>query len=344
MNSFVRRAILAITTCLILNLLYGFIGNFAYALPGHLDYNRYVNTPQPMNALDDTNSVNIIWTAPGDDDSLGRADHYMIRYANEPITESNWDNAIIAPNPPAPSDAGTPQNYTLGGLALGERYYIAIETYDEAGNCSALSNVASLFAPGIMTPIPDGASVDTSNNSATVRAITVETAMPVFYEFAIDSLRTFAHPTTDVDLLADSVADVTFGNLHRSIAYFWHCRAMASDYSDSSAWSAIDSFNIVFTAIEDSRNSLPNEYSLSQSYPNPFNPSTTIEYGLPKAGHIMLEIFDTMGRQVATPINENQDAGYHKVTWNAENLPSGTYFYQIQANGFSQTKKMLLIK
>jgi hypothetical protein len=646
MSSFSRHFTQIIMAFAVLYMISGMSCSLVLAVPGiHINERNDGNYEKLFSILDDTNSIVITWTAPGDDGNSGRADYYIIKYLTVPINESNWGSASQALNPPAPLDAGMPQTYILGDLARGEHYYLAIKTYDDAGNCSMLSNVASRFAPGIMTPIPIGASIDTANNSAIVRARTVETAMPVYYEFALDTLRTFTHPTIAIDPLSDSIADATFDSLRRNVEYFWHCQAIASDHSDSSAWSATDSFTIVFTdnisptvnvtspngrerwdaysvhninwtdndnygitAVEleystnggsswllisdwtngdshsfiwsvpgtpsrncrvkvscrdasnnigsdtsnrnftirdvspphvnlvfpnggesleigadtlvswqaddlvgvdsfmidysidsgsswntittwtagnpgsyqwpippnalgqcllrifcmdsdgnagcDSSNSIfyiiditrpivsitspivndtlsgdsliiswraqdngiiastnieystdvgatwnalwtgvgdtsgsytwphpeignlgirvictdqsqnaggdsvfflytdigetpntiPREYSLSQSYPNPFNPSTTIEYGLPQAAHVILEIFDTIGRRVAIPINEYQDAGYHNVTWNADNLPSGAYFCRIKSGDFAQTKKMLLVK
>ena len=93
----------------------------------------------------------------------------------------------------------------------------------------------------------------------------------------------------------------------------------------------------------------PSEFSLLQNYPNPFNPSTTIEYHVPKNAHVTLKIFDTRGRLVATLVNENQAAQSYKVVWDGRDMngslaPSGVYFYQLQANDYTETKTLLFIK
>jgi 1,4-alpha-glucan branching enzyme len=85
-------------------------------------------------------------------------------------------------------------------------------------------------------------------------------------------------------------------------------------------------------------------YSLSQNYPNPFNPSTVINYQIPEAGIVSLKIYDILGREVRTLINEFQQNGIYSITFNASNLSSGVYFYRIQAGSFIETKKMLLLK
>ncbi len=91
---------------------------------------------------------------------------------------------------------------------------------------------------------------------------------------------------------------------------------------------------------------IPTKFSLSQNYPNPFNPTTIIKYGLPVSAHVVIKIFDVLGNEVISLVNETQERGMHKVEFNSisVNLSSGIYFYSIRAGEFSRTKKMLLIK
>lgn len=86
------------------------------------------------------------------------------------------------------------------------------------------------------------------------------------------------------------------------------------------------------------------EFSLNQNYPNPFNPSTKIEFTLTKAGDVSLEVYDVNGKLVETLINGYMNAGTKNLSFNASHLSSGTYFYKISTNGYSETKKMLLVK
>lgn len=89
---------------------------------------------------------------------------------------------------------------------------------------------------------------------------------------------------------------------------------------------------------------IPSKYSLSQNYPNPFNPATNIRFEIPKSGNIKLVVFDALGREVETLVNEKQAAGTYEATFNALQYPSGVYFYRITSEGYSETKKMILIK
>ncbi len=86
------------------------------------------------------------------------------------------------------------------------------------------------------------------------------------------------------------------------------------------------------------------EFSLDQNYPNPFNPTTNISFKLAESGKVSIKIFNAIGQEVAELVNKTMEAGRHEVTFNASNLPSGTYFCQMRAGSFTKTSKMLLIK
>lgn len=88
----------------------------------------------------------------------------------------------------------------------------------------------------------------------------------------------------------------------------------------------------------------PEEFGLEQNYPNPFNAETTIQYSLPEETHVELAVYDILGRRVATLADERQEAGYHEVNFDASELSTGTYIYEIRAGEFSQSKQLLLVK
>ena len=95
---------------------------------------------------------------------------------------------------------------------------------------------------------------------------------------------------------------------------------------------------------EESINEILYNYMLLQNYPNPFNPSTNIKYGVSSTELVNLKVYDVLGNEVATLVNEEKPAGTYEVTWSAANLPSGVYFYQLRAGNFIETKKMILSK
>ena len=97
--------------------------------------------------------------------------------------------------------------------------------------------------------------------------------------------------------------------------------------------------------VEDKNNNvLPSKYALEQNYPNPFNPTTNINFSIPQSGSVTLKVYNTLGAEVKTLISENMAAGNHTVKFNATELPSGIYFYTLNSNNVSITKKMMLIK
>ncbi len=89
---------------------------------------------------------------------------------------------------------------------------------------------------------------------------------------------------------------------------------------------------------------VPDKFTLSQNFPNPFNPTTTVVFGLPESGPVTLKIYDNSGRQVATLLNEIKEAGYYTVTFSVPELASGMYFYKLESGNFVAAKKMVLIK
>jgi hypothetical protein len=111
-------------------------------------------------------------------------------------------------------------------------------------------------------------------------------------------------------------------------------------------WTALDQLGYVVTAIEDRKisNDIPNTFILGQNYPNPFNPSSTIGYSVPQLSKVSLVIYDILGRQVATLVNEVKSAGTYQVSFDASELASGLYIYQLKAGSVEITKKMTLIR
>ncbi len=89
---------------------------------------------------------------------------------------------------------------------------------------------------------------------------------------------------------------------------------------------------------------IPNTFRLYQNYPNPFNPVTKIKYGLPKNGYVKLSVYDELGKEVAVLVDGYRQANTYEAEFNATNLPSGAYYYKLEAEGFSDTKKMVIIK
>jgi hypothetical protein len=100
----------------------------------------------------------------------------------------------------------------------------------------------------------------------------------------------------------------------------------------------------IATSIDYESDANPQKFQLYQNYPNPFNPSTKISFILPESEHVVLTVFDILGKKVRTVLNESLHAGFHEIEFNAGQLPGSVYFYRLQAGESIQTRKFILLK
>jgi hypothetical protein len=121
--------------------------------------------------------------------------------------------------------------------------------------------------------------------------------------------------------------------------YYMHL----SEAKELTEFIMMDKFEEVMS-IEEDEKVVPSEHNLSQNYPNPFNPTTIIKYSIPQESLVSLKIYNLIGEEVATLVGETQTIGNYKIEFNATALPSGVYFYKLQADSFVETKKMVLMK
>jgi len=146
---------------------------------------------------------------------------------------------------------------------------------------------------------------------------------------------------------AFTVIDTSFGSgeayvdttVEQGSLYTYRIKAYKG--SAESLYSNDASINV--TGVEDEAK-IPKAYSISQNYPNPFNPATKIKFALPKSGFTNIVIYDLLGRETRTLINQEVEAGYHELLFDASNLSGGVYFYKIESGEFQQTKKMIVLK
>ncbi|NWG27338.1 MAG: T9SS type A sorting domain-containing protein [Ignavibacteriaceae bacterium] len=89
---------------------------------------------------------------------------------------------------------------------------------------------------------------------------------------------------------------------------------------------------------------IPTDYALFQNYPNPFNPKTNIQYAISSRQFVSLKVYDVLGNEIETLVNEEKPAGKYEITFDASKLTSGIYFYQLKSKSFIETKKMILLK
>jgi aminopeptidase N len=167
---------------------------------------------------------------------------------------------------------------------------------------------------------------------------TVNTSPP-FFTMPVEIKVNYASGDTIIKLFNDSqIQEYTLNIPYEPVSIAF----------DPNNWILKDVLSIVL-GIEDEN--VPVEFSLAQNYPNPFNPSTKIKYSIPFVEThrdasllVTLKVYDVLGNEIETLVNEEKPAGNYEITWNAVNLPSGVYFYQLKAGDFIKTKKMILLK
>jgi hypothetical protein len=134
----------------------------------------------------------------------------------------------------------------------------------------------------------------------------------------------------------------TINGLDSAQTYYWSVQAIDNCFAASEF---APEHSVLITSVEgETLNKLPTEYELNQNYPNPFNPSTTIRYSLVQPELVRIKVYDILGREVKTLVNELKQTGSYEVQFDASGLASGIYFYKLQIGSFVETKKMILLR
>lgn len=230
---------------------------------------------------------------------------------------------------------------SINDLEFGTTHYWRVRAYNNYGH-SDWSNVwkfITIFAKPAV-PVLSYPPKDTTG---------VETALKLQWE-ATEGVEVYSiQVSADSDflvLLVDTsgltATELEIDGLDYATDYYW--RVKAKNVGGESEWSHIWKFTTADVTGVISKLGAPTEYKLFQNYPNPFNPSTIIRYDIPERVHTRLSIFNTMGQEIATLVNEIQEAGYHETIFDASHLPSGVYIYRLQAGEYVESRKMLLLK
>lgn len=188
--------------------------------------------------------------------------------------------------------------------------------------------------------IPDWSPVNGAENvKTTVKLVWASASRAEAYDLQLSLKEGFDEISDEVSGVADTTA--TIEGLKEGSTYFWRVRA--TNAAGASDWSAARNFTTevgTSTEIEE----IPTAFQLNQNYPNPFNPSTAIQFGLPEASRVQIAVYDVTGKRFGLLTDQNYAAGYHTVNFDASQLASGIYIYQMRAGERVFTKKMMLIK
>jgi hypothetical protein len=234
-------------------------------------------------------------------------------------------------------DVGNVNTFSVTSLIANIPYYYRVRSYNAAEVSSSSNTISVTTLPNSPSaPVAIAATLMTKTGF-TANWNTVSNASGYYIDVAIDI--NFANMVTrfqNKDVGNVLTFDIT--GLSPNLPYYYRVRA----YNIGGASGNSNIISVTITDVENT--STPTSYRLYQSYPNPFNPSTKIKYDLPQGSYVTIKVYDITGKEVKSLVNSQETLGYHEIVFNAEDLPSGIYFYRLIAGNYSEVKKMILMK
>ncbi len=292
-----------------------------------------------------TQSPNLQWLA-----NSQSALEYQVIWSSDPTLSSGVLVNITAPLGGQSGWLVTNQ-YSLSGLTPGTTYYWQVRSR-LAANPSNISNFSSVaqftVSPGALpvvvlpaNPIV-GAELNTTNVCLSW-IVPAQSTSPLIYELEISEKNDFSNLITIRNIHSNNYV---VEGLKPNTKYYWRVQSKTIE-GEKSNYSYTSAFHT--GSISDANENVVYEYSLKQNYPNPFNPSTIIEYSLPEKSFVSLKIYDILGREIKTLVDEEKLAGNYSIIWKGDDnsgkrVNSGVYFYKLYTGKFSSIKKMLLVK
>ncbi len=247
---------------------------------------------------------------------------------------------------------GLTDNYTvLSGLSNGVTYYWSVRAYD-GSNYSDWATKESFVTPPsttspIVVPNPGTPAAGVTVDSSPQLTWFLPTATSaVTYDLQVSTDLNFVDNTAEIKNI--SASSTTLNELEAGKTYFWRVRTRDAEgtvsYYSQSAQFAVNQVTDV-----EKLDQIPTEFDVAQNYPNPFNPETTIRYSVPEASFVTVKVYNTLGQEVKTLVNNDVSSGVYNVRWNGvdnfgSKVASGTYIYRVTAGSKVFTKKMILLK
>ena len=236
----------------------------------------------------------------------------------------------------------------VGTFELAENGF-AVDWFFELGGANHTNTTTPYYqsSTGNVVPLPVELSSFTVSVKQNVVNLNWQTKTEVNnYGFEVERLQNYKNAKLqDSDLKWEKIGFVTGnGNSNSPKDYSFIDKNLTGGSKFTYRLKQIDNDGTYSYSSEVEVEVIPDRYELYQNYPNPFNPVTNIKFSLPEAARVKIDIFNIIGEKVRTLIEQNMEAGFHNITFNAENLSSGTYIYRLQTENFTQIKKMLLLK
>ncbi len=258
-------------------------------------------------------------------------------------TTTSYENTIAAIESPVSGSTNTNVTATINSLSPNTTYHFRVKGVNSGG--TTYGNDQS-FATNAIAPLAiSNSASNISNQSALLNGavnangvstiVTFEFGLTTSYGNIITANESPVTGSTNINVTA------TINLLNPNTSYHFRVKAVSS--AGATLGNDI-SFNTLSTSIRDNQNELIANFYLAQSYPNPFNPTTKIQFGLPKDVVVRLSVYNTLGQEIAVLVNLQLSRGAYSVDFDATELPNGIYFYKLQTGEFTQTKKMILLK
>lgn len=286
---------------------------------------------EPVNGVNAfTPDTVLVWT-PVDE---------AVLYFLEVASDSNFTNIVYKDSVAASSDNIL---YKYNDVELGEKEFwwrVRANNGAKFGEYSETRSFTTSIAPPVLISPAD------STTNVVLNPLLQWEAAEGAVSYKLQMVRNFAN-FADARLLVNesglTVTEWQLEGLDPNIRYYWRVSSQTPDYD--SPYSNVSMFTTEEVSdVEETE--LPTIFSLSQNYPNPFNPTTTIKFSIPAETHgrTTLQVFDILGREVKTLVNKNFSSGNYEVNFDASNLPSGIYYYRLEAGDYSESRKMILLK
>ncbi|MFA6598642.1 MAG: aryl-sulfate sulfotransferase [Ignavibacteriaceae bacterium] len=301
-------------------------GEFAFGVPQSVSTLAPVPfSPKDQQIVNGESSINLLWGTKGT----------VQTYNLQVSIDSTFSNPVID------IKNLTTTSYTLSSMTNNAEYFWRVNNSNSAG-ISEWSTVNKFYtaSPYINITSPNG-----SENVYVDSIYIIRWQSNVNDKFNIDLIK----DNSSVVVIADSITSNTN-------AFMWEVpSSIQIDSLYKIRITSIDHVNLIDTSehtfsiikaitdVSDSKNSITT-YQLCQNYPNPFNPNTSFRYSLKNQQFVTFKIFDLLGREIVTLVNEVKSAGTYELNWNAAHVPSGIYYYRLQAGNFIDTKKLVLLK
>lgn len=286
-----------------------------------------LNAP-PNGATDISTIVTVDWL------DVPFADNYRIQVSPDSTFATTVVNLSV-----------TASQYTIqGGTLLNNTvYYWRVNATNSVGT-GPYSTVwhfrtvisAPLAAPSLISP-PNGSNLNNTTPTLDWNDVFGTTGYKV--NVATDSL--FISPVIDSNVV-NSIMTVPPGRLSGSTRYYWRVRGF--NIGGFGPWSSVWNFVTGLVGINLISTVIPKSYNLYNNFPNPFNPSTKIRFDIPSSSHVILKVYDVLGRLVSQIADLELTPGTYETIWNADNIASGIYFYRLETDKFTAVKKMLYVK